>query len=295
LTDVSAMNDHDSVTADALDSYLDKIQNLPPTPTLMIKLIELFRQADSDVDEVVKLMRRDPALSAEVLRRCNLSIFGDEEPVKDINDALFRLGFYEVYRLAVSLFGMQALTLTKELKDFPAEALRRHSGITAIAAGLLAKEVGESEGIAFTVGLLHDVGKVALAAAEGPRYSALLQACGQSGALLSSSEKTVFGFNHGEIGARLLIRWGVPDEISIPVSGHHHAEWSGSYERLVTVVDLANLLAHQLQKNLAPKFQELPAVQEAMHMLGLEPEQIFVVQHQLRKTVAQLPSLLATA
>lgn len=287
------MNNLIPVSADALDLYLDGIKNLPPTPALMIKLIELFRRADSDVDEVVKLMRRDPALAAEVLRRCNLSLVGEEEPVTDINDALFRLGFYEVYRLSVSLFGMQALTLAKDLKDFPAERLRRHSGITAIAASLIAREVGESEGIAFTVGLLHDVGKVALAAAEGSRYTALLQACGQSGALLSAAEKTAFGFNHGEIGARLLIRWGVPDEISIPVLGHHHGSWSGAYDRLVSVVDLANLMAHQIQRNFAAKFHTLPAVQMAMHSLGLEPEQIFVVKYQVRKSLEKLPVLAA--
>ena len=259
----------------------------------MIKLIELFRRADSDVDDVVKLMRRDPALAAEVLRRCNLSIISDEEPVTDINDALFRLGFYEVYRLTVSLFGLRALTPKENLNDFPAEALRRHSSITAIAAGFLAREAGESEGIAFTVGLLHDVGKVVLAAAEGPKYSALLRACGESGALLNAAEKTLFGFNHGEIGARLLTRWGVPGEISVPVSGHHHAEWSGGFERLVGIVHLANLLAHELQRNVAAKFHRLPAVQETMHKLGLEPDQIFVVRHQVRKSVAQLPPLLA--
>ena len=257
----------------------------------MVKLIELFRRADADVDEVVKLMRRDPALAAEVLRRCNLSIIGDSEPVTDINDALFRLGFYEVYQLTVSLFGMQALTLKKELKDFPAEALRRHSGITAIAAGFIAKEAGESEGIAYTVGLLHDVGKVALAAAEGSKYTALLQACGRSGALLGPAEKIAFGFSHDEIGARLLIRWGVPEEIATPVAAHHYAGWSGPHERLVNVVELANLMAHQIQKNAAGKFHELPAVQLLMHKLGLEPDQIFVVKHQVRKTLEQLPPL----
>lgn len=68
-----------------LDSYLNGIDYLPPTPTLMIRLIGLFQQPDRDVDEVIELMRQDPSLTAEVLRRCNTSFFGNEEPVTDIN------------------------------------------------------------------------------------------------------------------------------------------------------------------------------------------------------------------
>src|ERR1700722_18690582 len=141
------------VNTTVLDAYLDRIKHLPPTPTLMIQLIELFRQPDADADEIVTLLRRDPALSVEVLRRCNSSYYGNETPVMDINEAVFRMGFYEVYQITVSLFGMKALTPKEAVPGFPVEALRRHSSLSAIAAGALAMDVGESEGIAFTAGL----------------------------------------------------------------------------------------------------------------------------------------------
>ncbi len=95
----------------ALDAYLDGIKHLPPTPTLMIQLIELFRQPDADVDEIVTILKRDPALSVEVLRRCNSPYFGLETPVMDIHEAIFRMGFYEVYQITVSLFGMKSMTM----------------------------------------------------------------------------------------------------------------------------------------------------------------------------------------
>src|SRR5580698_657224 len=59
-----------------LDAYLNNIEHLPPAPTLMVQLIELFRKPDADVDEIVVLLKRDPALSLEVLRRCNNAFFG---------------------------------------------------------------------------------------------------------------------------------------------------------------------------------------------------------------------------
>src|ERR1700722_10450705 len=123
-----------------LDAYLDKIRHLPPKPTLMIELIKLFRQPDADVDQIVALLRRDPALSIEVLRRCNSSYSGLESPVMDIHEAVFRLGFQEAYEITMTLFGMRMMSVQKQAPNFPMEALRVHSTITAMAAGALALE-----------------------------------------------------------------------------------------------------------------------------------------------------------
>jgi len=142
MNPTSAASDLCLTDGDALDVYLDGIKNLPPTPVLMVKLLALFRQSDCDIDEVVRLMRRDPALAAEVLRLCNNTIFSDEAPLTDIHEAVSRLGFYEVYRLCVALFGMEALSVQGNMGNFPVESLRRHSGITALAAGAIAHALG---------------------------------------------------------------------------------------------------------------------------------------------------------
>ena len=147
---------------DALESLLDGVKHLPPTPALLIKLIELFRDSDHDVDAIVGLMRQEPALTAEVLRRCNSSFFGGENPVTDVRQAVFRVGFFEIYRLSVALFGMQSMTKAKAANCIPVEELWKHAATTAIVAGTLARDLGESEGIAFTAGLLHDVGKIGI-------------------------------------------------------------------------------------------------------------------------------------
>jgi len=67
------------VTNKPVDAYLDGIASLPPTPQVLIQLIDLFRQPTADVDDIVQLLRRDPALSLEVLRRCNNSFFGNDD------------------------------------------------------------------------------------------------------------------------------------------------------------------------------------------------------------------------
>lgn len=276
---------------DSLDCYLDGIKNLPPTPILMIKLISLFRQPNCDVDEIVSLTRRDPALVAEVLRQCNGAFFGGQEPVLDVNEAVFRLGFHEVYRLAVALFGMQAMTLPGGADRVLFEKLRLHSGITALAASAIAREVGESEGIIFTAGLLHDVGKVALAAQEGVRYTALLRQYDHAGGELSKAEKMFFGFDHGEVGARLLMRWGVPEEVSLPALLHHRVAGIESLQRPVAIVYLANLMSHHIQQETGGALDELPETRRAMELLEFQSADLVDIACRVRRNQSQLPSL----
>ncbi len=190
-----------------LDAYLDRVRHLPPAPTLMIELIKLFCRSDADLGQIVDLLRQDPALTIEVLRRGGYS--GMESPIMDMSEAVFRLGFNEVYQVDCSS-AWGAMNVRRKCPISRSEALRIHSGISAVAAGTLALDVGESEGIAFTAGLLHDVGKLVLALAERDKYMAVMEECRIKGIPLSAGEKSQFGFSHIEVGARLLNRWGVP-------------------------------------------------------------------------------------
>jgi putative nucleotidyltransferase with HDIG domain len=278
----------------AIDAYLDGIKHLPPPPTVMIQLINLFRQQDADLDDIVGLLRRDAALAAEILRRCNNSFMtDDEEAASDINDAVFRLGFYEVYQVTVTLFSLRMLHIEKEAPRFPAEQLRRHSTITGIASGELALELNLSEGVAFTAGLLHDIGKLALALAEGAPYGNMIRDCEQAGTSLSEAEKSKFGFNHTELGGRLLQRWGVPEEVVLPALGHNDPAQPGEMQHYVAITNLSSRLANRIElKKVSGPFLEMSGVKPLVEFLELSKEQVMAWEKAVRDKVRQLPALM---
>jgi putative nucleotidyltransferase with HDIG domain len=277
----------------SLDAYIEGIKHLPPTPTIMVQLIELFRQPGADVDEIVSLLGRDPALSVEVLRRCNSAYFAQENPVMDINEAVFRIGFHEVYQMTVSLSGTRALTPKENVPGFSAEALQRHSNIAAIASGTLALDVGESEGIAFTAGLLHDLGKLVLALGERDKYVAVLEECRNTGASLSETEKIIFGFNHDEVGARLLQRWGVPVEVVMPALGHNDPKPRGEWQKFVAITNMGSRLANFIEQERATMpFVQLPGVKPLMDFLKLKDPQVTDWEQAVRTKVKQMPAIM---
>lgn len=282
------MNAHCAEQSDEIDEYLNSVEHLPPTPTLLVQLIGLFRKPDRDVDEVVTLLRNDPSLSAEVLRCCNSSYYGGEEPILDIGDAVFRIGFHEVYRLTMCLFGLNAIGRAGKSSAVPVNQLWRHCAITAIASGITAYILRDSETTAFTAGLFHDVGKMVLA--SDTRYPSLLKLHGLFGGTLHQAEKSLFGFDHAMVGARLLQRWGVPEQIIIPVLTHHDTEWPAANENLSAIVSLGNELAHHIETN-DPSL--LPDKTPALTSLGFGADELPALEDRIRKEMKRSLSVFA--
>jgi putative nucleotidyltransferase with HDIG domain len=280
---------------DELERYIDAVEHLPTAPVVMLKLIALFREPDRDVDEVISLLSVDPSLTAEVLRLCNSAYYAGSEVVVDIFDAVMRLGFYEVYRRALAMFSVKTMSVKKAAEFIRVDELWRHSAAAAALSGMIAKEAGESEGMAYTAGLLHDIGKMVLASAEGPKYAALIGQYGGFGRGLESAEKAEFGFGHGSVGARLLARWAVPLDISTPVSLHHDQEWPEPFTRMCAIVSLGDIAAHGSEAGSIEPWWESPAAAPAIEVLGVQSDQLAALAQRAQEEVANLEGLFPVA
>ncbi len=228
------------------ERYLNGVASLPPSPTLVTELLTLFRDPDRDVDEVVKLISYEPALTAQVLRICNSACFAGEQPPSDIFEAVSRLGFYQVYCLVVSIFGARARAISGADKGLNVEELWRHSVAVAVSASVVAEEAGHPKAAAFTAGLLHDIGKLVLASAEGEAYAGLIQDAKEQGAAPSELECANWGTDHAELGGELMRRWNLPPDVVAAVRYHHQIEASAPYQQLTAAVHLGNTIAHHI-------------------------------------------------
>jgi len=249
----------------------------------MLKLLALFKESSPDVEEVISLARRDPALTIEVLRICNGARFRGEQNVSDMFEAVTRLGLQEIYRIIMMISATSTISLNNVDTVLEVEALCRHSKATAVAAGVVAKSAGEEESGAFIAGLLHDVGKIALASAEGVRYRSSTGRNELQGSSLSEWEKKNFGFDHGEVGGRLLERWGFPPEIALAVQYHHNLVEAGDSTRLASTVALADLLAHAAEKKTAIDASSRESIAKAASSLNLASEAVTALMQRVNE------------
>jgi putative nucleotidyltransferase with HDIG domain len=277
-----------------LDAFIDLVHHLPPSPRLLVKLLEVFKQPDPDIGEVVKLISHDPSFTVEVLKRCNSAFFAGDKPAEDMFEAVTRLGFHEIYQIIMAMFAASAILRPGAGSGAHVEILWRHSVATAVAAGILATETGESNAAAFTAGLLHDIGKVVMVSAAREKYAQAVLNAGMFGRPVVVTEKELFGFDHAEVGSRLLVRWNLPLNIVAAVLHHHQLDGAESFERLAAVVHLANVLAHGTGEKLAGVPQGMQNAARSLAILQFTPEKISALlpsmQQGLEKARAIMPA-----
>lgn len=277
------------------DFYVAKVKHLQPAPTVVTKLLRTFSDPDHDLDQVVQLIRVEPTLTAEVLKRSNSVAFAGSEPATDIFTAISRIGMYEAYTAVATLTGSRAMAIGDAAGGIQPGELWRHSIITAVAAGNLASRVDELEASAFTAGLLHDLGKLIFSKVETARYAPLIHACGTSGTALVAAEQSNFEVNHARVGGCLLAHWGVPTNVVAAVMSHHQSPATAlRCERLAAIVQVANVAARALESSGLPA-EFTPHAQESFRILSFTPEELPELIEQTQVGLERVEDMLAIA
>jgi putative nucleotidyltransferase with HDIG domain len=226
---------------------INKVKNLPPISQAALKLVNLLEQSSISNDEIVQVIKCDNVLTAKLLRACNSPYFGLDEPVASVDQAVLMLGHQQILHIVLTLAFGSAMVVPLHGYAVEANELWRHSLMTATAAEIVAMEALDlhvETPVAFTVGLLHDIGKLALSQAITPEIQhEIRELVERQGCARIEAEKKILGADHGEVGACLLKSWNLPEDIVEAVANHHQPVFEPR-PRLSVITHVANCLAH---------------------------------------------------
>jgi putative nucleotidyltransferase with HDIG domain len=256
----------------SLDAFLDGVENLPPAPRILPELMVLLNQPDIDSSRVVDLLTYDPGLTANVLRLCNSAFLGASRPAEDLQEAITRLGFRQVYQLVAAISGARALTPPQKGYGLSGGELWKHCVTAALAAQLIAKDLGEDDSVTFTAGLLHDTGKIVLSESLADKYAQIFEETEKHHRSMHETEKLLLGFEHAEVGGRLLERWKLPAPLVAAVWHHHAPADAGEHTRLAALVYMGNMIAHCMGCTSGYQSYALHGRAEVFDILHLDPE-----------------------
>ncbi len=254
-----------------------QVKNLPPVSHAALKLVGLLDQAAVSNEDVVQVLKFDNVLTAKLLRACNSPYYGFDEPVASVEQAVLILGHQQILHIVLSIaFGG---AMSAPLPGYSAEAkdLWAHSLTTAMAADRLARSgisLDVEPAVAFTAGLLHDIGKLALNQVLSPEAQGDIRRRIQDGNVSrAEAEAAVLGTDHGAVGACLLESWRLPAEIVEAVANHHRPVVAPMV-KLSAPIHVANCIAHMIGsapgwEGFAERTQEAAAA-----ALDLNPEKI---------------------
>lgn len=213
------------LTDEALRQLVSGIHTLPSLPDAYTKLVETLNSKEASAAEVGRIIAGDMAMTAKVLQLVNSCFFGARRPITDPGEAVVYLGIEPVASLTLSVSVFSQFEASR-FRRFSLAALRSHSVEVATLARKIAVSMNfERDAVqcVFTAGLLHDVGKLVLAANRPAEYDAALDTAIEKGIPAEEAEREAFGTTHAEIGAFLLWLWGLPEELIDAVGSHHRS------------------------------------------------------------------------
>lgn len=195
----------------SLDEVCTLALKLPCSPVLLPRLIEALENETSSATEIERIISMDSALAAATLRVANSAAYGVHGGVASLDDAILMLGEKEIFRIAaLALVGRWGSLHAANVRWDPSE-FTRHSLCTAVAAEVLAESTGAVDpSVAYTAGLLCDLGKFALAYVCAPFYPSVSACCNVTHCTWEQAEKLVLGYHHAEAAGRLLRAWRFP-------------------------------------------------------------------------------------
>lgn len=242
-----------------------------PSPTVL-RLLNLLNDPDTDYDEVIRTVAKDVVLSTKLLALCNSAVYGLSKPVASLKQAVQYLGYCETLRMVMALnFGGQ---IGGDLPGYGQSSgeLWRHSLLTALSAphvSGLSGRISVDNSIAYTAGLIHDIGKIVISQNLDAKLCRHLQELVERGeATLLDAEREVMGVDHAEVGACLLRKWRIP-EVIVEAAEFHHAPPLSDGPKLSAVVHVAEWIAHSGEEHSAHADEASPILSTVLDALRL--------------------------
>lgn len=259
---------------DLKKKILNSIKDLPPMPKVMLKARKVMDDPKSSFKEIAEIIETDQAIAARILKVANSAYYGLSGMVNSIHQASVVLG-YQTLEQVITMVSSSSL-LGKQLKGYGINAgvLWKHSLAVAVGSRLIAKRRAPSlEGDAFSVGLIHDAGKLALDHYLLQKKSEIKKFLTEQEPSFLQAERHVLGFDHTEIAYDLCQKWKLPTN-HVDAMRHHHTPDQSENNALAHIVHMANYMAKQYGFGSGPAFDGEPLHPDSLKILKLKDEDI---------------------
>lgn len=249
--------------------------DVAPLPQLIVRISKYLDEgADVSIEDLANDIAVDPKATAELLRLINSASMGIQRKIVKPFDAVNFLGV----RRTISIIMAATLVNSSErlrssLPPADQQWYNRRSVLIASAAYVFAKRLGEvAPDTAFVLGIFQEIGILAMARALSSKYVPLLQKSRETGPLrLERLEESYINVNHAEVGAALLLKWGMPSTLVAPILDHHHPEKfpekTDLEQKYLRIMQVAEALANLSDGHSSHRF---PVLKSAMDAFGPE-------------------------
>jgi putative nucleotidyltransferase with HDIG domain len=251
------------------------IESVSPIPQIALKVVRMISDQNYGIEDVAHEIKQDQVMSAKVIRFCNSVFSGNRTRVDSIERALLIIGEKWLLQLVVGAAMEGFLSQPEGGYSLCKGGLFHHSCGTAAVAKSLARFTGRTPpDLAYTAGLLHDIGKVVLDQYMGAARSLFYRHVQAEDIDLIQAERELFGMTHPEAGKRLATHWSIPETLTDVIQHHHQPDQAAVGSELTHLVYLADLIMSRFVVGQELEKQNHHAFASSLDMLGLRTDQL---------------------
>jgi len=275
-----------SPTALQPDAVHAKVRTLPALPQAVTELRTALQREDVAVDELATTISHDQALTAKTLRLANSSFYGVTGRVSSIRDAINILGLRTVATVATTAVVISSFDRTA-CTGFDFDGFWRHALATAFCAQELAAATRLDAEAAFSAGLMHDLGRLALATYFPLELGQTLHWAAEHDVHSLDAERLMLGIDHAAVGGLIADHWHFAPAISEAIRCHHELPAHKTIT-LADVVHVADNMTHALDLSGQAEDMVPPLSLASWQRVALTPQQ---VQRTFERTERQARSV----
>ena len=226
-----------------LEQVLARADALPALPQIVARILEMLGDEEVNVEVLSSHIVSDPAVVARLLAAANAGALGASGRVESVRQAILLLGVSRVRDITLATAIMDRFNAAP---PFDAKRLWLHSLGVAICAQEVARSAGLDVDVAYTAGLLHDIGQLLLFVFDPATYATALRLRADSDIDIVDAELRILGIDHAHVGGELARHWKLPEAVADAIAAHHVSDENQPENEMADAIHVAEVLSHAL-------------------------------------------------
>ncbi len=258
------------------DDVQQAIETIRPIPQVALKVLRIIEEGAYDIGKVAEEVKKDQVISARTIQLCNSAMFTKRHDVVSLDHSLVFLGQERFIKLVISAAVQSYYSQSGNGYSLCKGGLYHHAiGTAMIAEKIAGKTETTVPGVAYTAGLLHDIGKVVLDQYISGAYPMLYREFQDRQSEIVDVENRILGMDHTRVGEILAKKWSLPASLANAIRFHHRPEEDKDNDPLTTIVYLADLLMSRFHTGLELERMGTDYLTEHLSQLDLSAGQLY--------------------
>jgi HD-like signal output (HDOD) protein len=278
-----------------IESIVNNLQQLPSIPEAATKIINMVNDPNVSFKAVAEEISKDQSMTTNILKLCNSAYYSKGKEITSIDRAIVTLGLKEVKDIVMLVATKPVLEKFIIGYDLGKGELWKQGVVVAAIAKKIALEINRKDisDVVFTGSIIHNVGKVVLALFVQSTYNEILEEVHNNQITFIEAEENVMGFNHQQVGEKILEKWNFPLVLQSIVRYYQEPENAPEeYKVQVSIVHIANIISLMAGIGIGSDGLYHQISPAAMENTGMTEEKIQFFYEKVPESMKQVRELL---